>query len=161
MTHNSSLPWEILSNQRKSVRNQQAARVAITLAQATTLRNRIDRIALCLAEIEKDTDRSKQTTISSAANLDYRDKTRQQLLEDQQTLLQEEQQTVAELALQRSELCKTQQEIQIFDNLEKNHLLTESRQQAAQEVRATDDLVSQRAHRIAQLRGSSPTVPLG
>lgn len=155
------MPWAILSNQRKSVRNQQAALVALSLAQATTLRNRIGRIDLCLAEIEKDTDRSKKTTISSAANLDYRDKTRQQLLQDQKTLLQEEQRIFAELALQRSKLCKTQQEIQIFDNLEKNHLLKESRQQAAQEVRAADDLVSLRAHRIAQFRGSSPTTPLG
>jgi hypothetical protein len=161
MTHNSPMPWAILSNQRKSVRNQQAALVAVTLAQATALRNRIDQIDLCLAEIEKDTDRSKKTTISSAANLDYRDKTRQQLLQDQKTLLQEEQRTLAELALQRSKLCKTQQEVQIVDHLEKNHLLTESRKQAAQEVRAADDLVSQRAHRIAQLRGSSPTAHLG
>lgn len=148
MMNNSSIPWGILSNQRKSVRNQQASQVALSLAQAAALRKRIDQIALCLAEIEKDTARSKKTTISSAANLNYRHKTRQQLLQDQKMLLQEEQQAFAELAFQRSKLRETQQEVQIVANLEKQQLRKESRQQASQEVRAADDLVSQRTHRI-------------
>jgi hypothetical protein len=70
------------------------------------------------------------------------------LLKNQKILQQEERRALAELESQRALLLKAQQDVRMVDHLCNNQLLENTRQQAAQEVRASDELDSYRSRRM-------------
>ena len=142
------MPWKMLHHVRKSARDGQANQVTEVLAQVTALQKKIGQIAMCLAEMGTDSRPAKDARCHSAANLLQLHSYRQHLLKNQKILQQEERRALAELESQRALLLKAQQDVRMVDHLCNNQLLENTRQQAAQEVRASDELDSYRSRRM-------------
>lgn len=140
---NTRLPLESLSSFHRSIRDQKISDLADAQQHAETVQDRLDDISRLIDESDKQSSKYQTGKFSSIDLLAYYQNYRSQLRTELSTLTRQKQQAQSELDARRGELLQAEQQVKVFEKLTERCLQERQKQQAAQELLASDEWASQ------------------
>jgi flagellar export protein FliJ len=142
-----TLPLNSIVNLRLAERDRYRSNLADSQQQLAASENNLQRIMQLLAGVDEQTDRCHGSDIVSITQFAQIHRYRTYLRQNQQAVACRCEQLAAELNTQRQQLIEAEREVQTLEKLRNKRLAEQQRQQAQQEVRVSDEVAGQRAHR--------------
>ncbi|MEK6250040.1 MAG: flagellar export protein FliJ [Planctomycetales bacterium] len=144
---NSRLPLESLDCLHRSIRDQEIGRVTVAQQHATALQARLDRVCRLIEESEKQSAGYQAGEITSIELLTHFQKHRSHLRSKLASLTEQKQRANSELNARHHQLLEAEKQVKMIEKLNRQRLTELQRQQAAQELQASDEWAAQQRGR--------------